>query len=176
MDDNEKAIIVGAWVEAVGTIVSAIGSTPNTPVPVQTLEDFNLTGNTLQATGNGILADSENGTLEKTGSLIQAAGNSTIIYAILLILEDKSQKELFIKGNLLQAFGSSLAFVETLKERPGKSQLFLLYGSILQAIGNVLQVFGDRAELLNENGENVKALGSWIQAFGANLYAIGITL
>ena len=55
--------IAGNWIEAVGTIVSAIGSTPSKIFSEQTITDFNIIGNVLEAGRTAIAAEGVEGVL-----------------------------------------------------------------------------------------------------------------
>ncbi|WP_077622384.1 DUF6944 family repetitive protein [Sediminibacillus massiliensis] len=55
---NQQKAVLGAWIQAIGTVIAAIGSTPTTHLPQKLLQDLNLIGNVLQGTGNALMADS----------------------------------------------------------------------------------------------------------------------
>lgn len=120
--ENEKKELFGAWVQATGTTLSAIGSTPLKVFTENELTSYNLWGNELQALGNALIADSEPYfTMEKIGNMIQSAGNLTVIAGILL---PGMQQELDIKGNLMQALGGSAVLKDTLTEEQSVESLY----------------------------------------------------
>ncbi|GAM14289.1 DUF6944 family repetitive protein [Mesobacillus selenatarsenatis] len=66
--ENERKELFGAWIQASGTTLAAIGSTPLKNFTEGQLTSFNLWGNELQALGNALIADSElYFTMEKIG-------------------------------------------------------------------------------------------------------------
>lgn len=173
MGDEKKALF-GSWVQAAGTTISAIGSTPSHVFTKQQLESLNLWGNVLQATGNSLVADSEETVnLSKIGNQIQAAGNVTVVAAIVIDFSERTAQELTIKGNLLQALGGSAAFSQALSEEPSPSVLLDRYGNLLQVIGNSLQAISGIIEINGGRGQKINTIGSWIQAIGSILSAIG---
>ncbi|UYZ24485.1 hypothetical protein FOF60_21095 [Mesobacillus jeotgali] len=172
--ENEKKELFGAWVQATGTTLSAIGSTPLKVFTENELTSYNLWGNELQALGNALIADSEPYfTMEKIGNMIQSAGNLTVIAGILL---PGMQQELDIKGNLMQALGGSAVLKDTLTEEQSVESLYHLYGNLLQIIGNSLQAISGIIELQGGEGENINTAGSWIQATGSIIEAVGSTI
>lgn len=159
--------IAGNWIGAVGTIISAIGSTPSTIFTNQTLEDFNIIGNILEAFGSAIVADTEDVLLDKVGGQISAIGNLEVVAGILAENEQLGQM-LEKQGDLLQIVGVGITIQTqgklTLKETISNT------GNIIQLIGNVIQVF---ANTETEEGQRVGAAGAWIQAVGAVTTALG---
>ncbi|MCM3663410.1 hypothetical protein M3204_03265 [Mesobacillus subterraneus] len=174
--ENEQKELFGAWVQASGTILAAVGSTPFKHFTESQLTSFNLWGNVLQATGNSIMADSEEHyTLNKIGNQIQALGNVTVVAGIVLDLDEVTAQNLDIKGNLMQAAGGSAALSETLGEPPSTEIFYAFYGNILQVIGNSMQAIAGIIELSGGEGEKINTAGSWIQAAGSVIQAIGIS-
>ncbi|MCA0970241.1 hypothetical protein LCM20_06550 [Halobacillus litoralis] len=153
-----------AWVQAVGTIVAAIGETPSFSWTPEQMENLLLWGNVLQATGNGLSADlNDPQSLDHLGNIIQASGNSTIIAGTILDVSPEQELAFTIKGNQLQALGSSLSLVEGLERRDA----IHFYSNALQVKGNILQAEGARRAR-----KDWSLAGSWIQATGATLSAI----
>ncbi|WP_226671412.1 DUF6944 family repetitive protein [Metabacillus litoralis] len=171
---NEKNAVLGSWIVATGTTLSAIGATPSRVLNESQLKSLDLWGNVLQATGNALTADSEeNYTLDKVGNEIQAIGNTTIVASILLYFDKKTKIELNIKGNFLQALGGGVAFTEALGREPTLDELLIVNGNLLQAIGNSLQAISGIRELRGEEANKLNEVGSWIQAIGSILCALG---
>ncbi|GEN52922.1 DUF6944 family repetitive protein [Halobacillus faecis] len=166
--------LIGSWIIAAGTVASAV----NASINVYTGDDdegLNLIGNTLQATGNGVVANDLESILSASGNVIQAAGNSTIIYSILADLERRDDLNLVIKGNLLQALGGLIAFSETYGTDAPLTNAYKLKGELLEVVGNSIQAVAAGRELEGIEAGHFSALGSWIQAIGAIIVALTIT-
>ncbi|KGX92382.1 hypothetical protein N781_16675 [Pontibacillus halophilus JSM 076056 = DSM 19796] len=160
----------GAWVQAVGTVLAAIGSTPTKKLPPQTLKDFNVIGNTLQATGNGLATIGKDPLkLGTVGNEVQAIGNTLVIAGLITNVDQRTKDILNTQGNLFQATGAGVGFADAWEQDPSISNVYLLIGNLLQVVGNGLQaIFGNE-----ERTQVLDALGSWIQAVGAVLTALG---
>lgn len=102
--ESNITALAGNWIEAVGAIITAIGSTPSTIFTEQTLTDFNLIGNILEAGGSAIASESEDALLDRVGEQLQAIGNLTVVAGILNNNEQSSQL-LEKQGDLLQLVG-----------------------------------------------------------------------
>ncbi|RSD25089.1 DUF6944 family repetitive protein [Mesobacillus subterraneus] len=171
---NQEKELFGAWVQAGGTTLAAVGSTPLGNFSESQLISFNLWGNVLQATGNALMADSEAGfSMEKIGNQIQASGNVTVVAGFFLPVSNIAEQELYIKGNFIQALGGSTALSDTLKERPSVDGYYSLYGHLLQIVGNSMQGIGGIIDLRGGDGETIIVAGSWIQAAGSLIHALG---
>jgi hypothetical protein len=172
--DNEVKATFGAWIQAIGTTISAISSTPSMKIPDDFLNQLNLNGNVLQATGNALQADSEYDlTLIKIGNEVQAIGNSIVVAEMLLNFDELTKQNIEIKGNLFQAVGGGICFANALDEEPAIEELYNIYGNLLQTIGNSMQALAGMKELKGEEGETLNTVGSWIQAIGSILSALG---
>ncbi|MDQ1002373.1 hypothetical protein QFZ28_002773 [Neobacillus niacini] len=186
--------LFGAWIQAIGTVTAAIGSTPS--LNENTQQSLNLWGNVLQGTGNALIADAEEElTLGKLGNEVQAIGNTTVVAGILLNNSEENKLKLDINGNLLQAVGGGIALPEDLIDEPSTIRTLNITGNVLQIIGNSLQAFGGAEELksIRENEDRFKGYresneskqvtssqtlainGSWIQAVGSVISAIAQT-
>ena len=175
IDDELKAIF-GSWVQATGTVISAIGISSFFTISEEILNSLNLIGNVLQATGNAIIADTiEEFSLDKIGNQIQAVGNSTVVTGILIDFDARTKIKLDIDGNLLQALGGGTSLAEALASVPSEAVLYSIYGNSLQSIGNSMQAYAGARGLRNEDGEIFNVIGSWIQATGSVISAIGQT-
>jgi hypothetical protein len=175
MSNKEKAVF-GAWIQAIGTVTAAVGSTPSKVLTDQQLENLNLWGNILQGTGNAILADTEETfNLNKIGNMIQAMGNTAVVTGIIIDFSESTKSLLDIQGNLLQATGGGAALADAFGEERSIEQLYNIYGNLLQVIGNSMQAIAGGMELRNEDPGNLNVAGSWIQAIGSIISAIGET-
>ncbi|WP_129690288.1 DUF6944 family repetitive protein [Gottfriedia acidiceleris] len=155
--------VIGAWVNAIGTISSAISSTPMRGLKGENRKrwediSFHLDfgGNSFQAIGNIIEAFlGEPSVLEDSGEIIQASGNVTVLFSLLAAgaEEEKVEEEkdadraikLNITGNAQQAFGGLIAALEEFSDEEFDVSGFM--GNFLQAIGNTLQVLAGFVEL-----------------------------
>lgn len=174
--DNEVKAVFGSWVQAIGTILSAIGSTPIKELRKELLESLNLIGNVMQGTGNALIADTiETETLDKIGNQIQAIGNSTVITGILIDFKNDVKQILDIDGNWIQALGGSVSLADAFGGERSISALYSIYGNLLQVIGNSLQSISGMKELQGKEAAGLNIVGSWIQAVGSVISAIGQT-
>jgi hypothetical protein len=193
--ENQLKALLGAWIQAIGTVTSAVGSTPSLNEDIQ--DSLNLWGNALQGTGNALIADSEEGfSLEKLGNEVQAIGNTTVIAGLLLNVSEEKKLKLDINGNLLQAVGGGIALPDDLVDEPSTIRTLNIAGNVLQIIGNSLQARGGIIELKSNRDNQVKYKsyresnesqeisysdsfainGSWIQAVGSVISAIAQTM
>jgi len=169
--------IVSVWIQAIGTLVSAIANSSFDIFTSEQGDALDLYGNVLQAAGNAIQADrQETLTFEKIGTEIQAAGNVMVVGAF-ICLTDHVNTTLFVKGNWLQAFGALIEAVDEYFDNSGPKQPLNIYGNATQAIGNSFQAIGGLQEQRNnlEKAEFLVISGSWIQAIGSVLNAVGQT-
>ncbi|WP_261131290.1 DUF6944 family repetitive protein [Bacillus sp. Marseille-Q3570] len=175
MNVGQQVIVLsGAWIQAVGTVVAAIGSTPTFYLPHIISKELRIVGNALQALGNAMEAAGKSTiSLETTGNKIQALGNLTVIYGIVADIPYVKKQQFEIAGNWLQAFGALLAVIDELKE--GRTELLSIIGNTLQSWGNSMQAVGGILELRGDRvtGQNLDVNGSWIQAAGAVIAALG---
>ena len=191
--DNQLKELFGSWIQAIGTVISAIGSTPTEKLSQEMLKSLNLWGNVLQGTGNAHLADAEESfSLGKLGNEIQAIGNTAVIAGIVIDFDEEIKQRLDINGNWLQAAGAGISIPDSLKGEPSSIRTLNIAANVLQMIGNSLQAIGGTWELKNDREDNEKfkgykennhsnqisygqslgILGSWIQAVGAVIQAI----
>ncbi|KIL53056.1 DUF6944 family repetitive protein [Jeotgalibacillus campisalis] len=181
--DNQFKEVFGAAIAAIGTIISAVGSTPSIPIPDQSQDDLNLWGNVLQATGNALEADGQEGpSLEKTGNEIQAAGNITVIAGLVQVSDETNNNKLVITGNWIQALGGLVSLADEVSDGSAPGQTEAIIGNLLQAIGNSMQAVSGVYELRNSGSssaaeivyyQQIGVYGSWIQAVGSVLSFLG---
>lgn len=192
--ENQLKEIFGALIAAIGTITSAIGSTPFYFISSNVREDLNIYGNTLQAVGNALEADGQGEiSLEKIGNEIQSIGNVTVISGLVIEFKDETKIKLVIAGNWTQALGGLTALADEFEDASDKDESFNIVGNLLQAIGNSLQAIGgiyelksirrerqdSKDELVNseldkkKEGQSIDTIGSWIQAVGSVFSLIG---
>ncbi|CAH0344144.1 hypothetical protein [Bacillus sp. CECT 9360] len=183
--NNPSKEILGSWIAAIGTISSAIGSTPSHFIDSDLRNNLNVWGNVLQATGNALEADGQGGvSLEKFGNEIQSVGNVTVVSGLISNFEKETEQRLIISGNWIQALGGLVSLADELEDPTASGQLYNIIGNLLQSIGNSLQAIAGIYELENnhvenkgykihENPESLEVSGSWIQAIGSVISLIG---
>lgn len=176
--DNQIKATFGAWIQAIGTVIAAIGGTPSQSIRKELLEHLDLWGNVLQGTGNALSADAMEGvSLGKIGNEIQAIGNSLVVAGLVLDLKNENEKRLIIMGNWFQALGSAAALEEDLHEEITIVEMYNIIGNLLQSIGNSLQAIGGAYELHEDessfksrfSSQSLSVSGGWIQAVGSVL-------
>ncbi|WP_208590913.1 DUF6944 family repetitive protein [Gracilibacillus suaedae] len=171
---KQQNSLLGAWEQALGTVLSAVGNTPSIALTSEVKENLDLIGNVMQATGNALQV--EQFSLKDINSIaneIQAVGNVTEVASLHLPVSVKKKRLLNIQGNLLQALGGSIAFTEEWHKELTIEVIYSGVGNLLQAIGNSLQ------SIANQNtpkAEELNAIGNWIQATGAIMTAIAETI
>lgn len=170
--------VFGSVLSTIGTIESAIGSTPFKNMSEKVSFNLRLQGNVLQATGNGLSADGQGNvfSLEYTGDVVQAAGNSTVILGLLIKFKDQIDQKLIISGNWLQALGSFVGLTDEFEDSTPSGRSYNIIGGFLQGIGNSMQALSGVYQLEDENdidAQSLGVLGGWIQAVGSVLSLIG---
>ncbi|MEK4694141.1 hypothetical protein MKX31_08775 [Bacillus sp. FSL M8-0063] len=153
--ENQFKEIFGAWVAAIGTITSAIGSTPFDFISSNVRKDLNVYGNVLQAVGNALEADGQGEvSLEQIGNEIQSIGNVTVISGLIIDFKEETQIKLVIAGNWTQALGGLTALADEFEDTSDKDEHLNIIGNLLQSIGNSLQVIGGIDELKSIRNED----------------------
>ena len=154
---NERIEVLGSWITAIGTIASAIGSTPLRSLQGEDKkkwddisEQLDFGGNAFQAIGNIVeVAGTDDFTLEVAGEIIQASGNVTVLFSILTEDDEVKKINLNIVGNAQQAFGGFLAVIDEIGDiiEQGGGDPTNAFGNLLQSIGNTLQAIGGLYDL-----------------------------
>ncbi|HDR4464993.1 DUF6944 family repetitive protein [Bacillus cereus group sp. MYBK249-1] len=153
--ENQFKEIFGAWVAAIGTITSAIGSTPFDFISSNVRKDLNIYGNVLQAVGNALEADGQGEvSLEQIGNEIQSIGNVTVISGLIIEFKEETQIKLVIAGNWTQALGGLTALADEFEDTSDKDESLNIIGNLLQSIGNSLQAIGGIEELKSIRNED----------------------
>lgn len=187
--DNLSKEILGSWIQAIGTVIAAIGSTPSNVISSDLLYDLDIWGNVLQATGNALQADDQGkiSPLVRIGNEVQSIGNVTVVAGLVIDFEQEPGQKLIITGNWLQALGALVLVGDELENETTADQSINIIGNLLQAIGNSLQALSGVYELeqvrnkykdfknleKHINSESLKVSGSWIQAVGSVISLIG---
>ena len=159
---------IGSWVDTIGTVVAAIGSTPIKGLTESLQEDLIYIGNVLQGLGSALIVDSpETLPNNKVGSAIESIGNLTVITG-LMQSNEKSVVRLTKQGSLLQALGGGVSF-----NYDGQANSINNIGNGLRVLGNSLQALSLKESLLDtEAGQILDTTGSWIQAIGSFINAV----
>ncbi|MFS0780593.1 DUF6944 family repetitive protein [Bacillus sp. 1P06AnD] len=162
------------WIEAIGTILSAIGNTPSNIFSQSFLYNLDNIGDILQVTGTGIQIDDERVlSLNKLGNYIIAAGNLEEIAADFLLERESGLQQLLLnQGNAIQAAGTGLAVIYSFGQTPTLSNIYGLYANVLQLVGLALQVLAGGFPSDNETGTVINTIGNWVQASGAVLAVV----
>lgn len=160
--------MIGSWVDTIGTVVAAIGSTPLKGLSESLQEDLVYIGNVLQGLGSALVVESpETLPNDRIGSALEAIGNLTVITG-LMQSNEKSTVRLNKSGNLLQALGGGVSL-----NYDGQITSINNIGNGLRVVGNSLQALSLKDSLLNtEEGRLLDATGSWIQAIGSFIGAV----
>lgn len=163
---SESDIILYSFIEAVGTIMAALSSTPLPDIDVDgdVRRGLDIVGNSLQAAGNALETETTS-VFADGGNAWAAIGNSVVLSALSGCFDEPVNRKALAAGNLIQAMGNSILVGKTI-ERGTRTigQTDFLIGSLLQATGNVLQAAGagqDRGTLIT--------VGGWVQSTGAVL-------
>ena len=126
---------IGHWTQAAGTVLAAVGSTPTLVANEAAGEELQLVGNVMQATGNGVLVDTEiPWSLDYIGEATQAIGNTVVVAGLALPLPENLRTRLGITGDLLQALGSGVGVAGDLEKEPSLSTILFIYADLLQMI------------------------------------------
>lgn len=194
---NQFKETFGSWVQAIGTVLSAVANTPTLVSDEDSATNLDVVGNVLQGTGNAVIADGEEAfTLDQIGSAIQAIGNSTVIAGLIGDFSEETKEILVIDGNFIQALGGGVSAADITENSPAEG--INIVGNLMQTLGNSLQALAGIIDLKNDNqnlsmenqesgnigyrsegnsegqldSQTIQVLGSWIQAIGAILTLI----
>jgi hypothetical protein len=168
MQETEYALI-----NALGTIVAAIGATPGITIPENIKNGLGITGNAFQAAGSALDANISDG-LDAIGGGTQAFGNSLVIYGSIAECSDEENLRTIMIGNSLQALGGSLSLNSALvSEERNRAVALSIIGNLLQIAGNSLQavstIFQLKQTVDETKSDQINTTGSWVQAIGASL-------
>ena len=165
--DSEQ---VGAAINAVGTVLSAIATTPSKSIPDAIQDDIEFIGSILEALGTAIGSNEDATALVKTGELIDVIG-SLEVAASAQTDNKQLQRLLYKKGNLLQALGEAATL--PYGRQLAKSEVIATVGSVLEIIGNSIQALADDK---TELGIIWNAIGGWVQAVGAVITVVAFEI
>ena len=147
---NEFKETFGSWLQAIGTVLSAIANTPALVSDYDSANNLDVVGNTLQGTGNALIADGEEAfTLDQIGSAVQAIGNSTVITGLIGTFSEETNDLLIINGNFIQALGGGVSAADITENAPAEG--INIVGNLMQLLGNSLQALSGIIELKREN-------------------------
>ncbi|MFJ7744207.1 DUF6944 family repetitive protein [Peribacillus sp. NPDC097295] len=163
---NEFKETFGSWLQAIGTVLSAIANTPSLVSDYDSANNLDIVGNTLQGTGNALIADGEEAfTLDQIGSAVQAVGNSTVITGLIGTFSDDTNDLLIIDGNFIQALGGGVSAADITENSPAEG--LNIVGNLLQLIGNSLQALSGIIELKREDTDpSLESQGNGSQGNG----------
>jgi hypothetical protein len=173
--EDEYKLLTGAWLDAIGTIISAIAE-------VRELAGFNDLNNKLVAIGEGLQAVgtlligtvATEDPLGFSGEWIDGAGAAASALGACLQDVDPENGEEGVRletiGNAFQSMGAAIS---ALADHLAGEEEYAL-GNAVQALGAGLEAVAGVYEL-NERGEEgqpIATIGAIIQAIGSNLNAI----
>lgn len=169
-----ESTLFALTIEAIGTILSAIGNTPIPFLSQSLLYDIDNIGDILQVTGTGIQIDDERVlSLNKIGNIVIASGNLEEIAANFLFARGSALQQLLLQqGNAVQVVGTGLALVYSYEQTPNLANLYGLYANLLQIVGLSLQVLAGTLPSNSTESTVTNTIGNWIQAGGANLAVV----
>ncbi|MCL1631350.1 hypothetical protein M3N64_05215 [Sporolactobacillus sp. CPB3-1] len=162
-----------ALINAAGTIIAAIGATPQIMLSTAAKNGLSIVGNALQAAGNALDAEISEG-MDAFGGTTQALGNSLVIYGSLINGNVPNSLRPIIIGNSLQALGGSLSLQSDLESADrNRAAALSVTGNLLQIAGNTLQavatIFQLNHSFSTDRAQKIDFAGSWVQALGALL-------
>lgn len=161
---------ISSWIIAVGTVISAIGSTPSQVLSNAMLRDLNIIGDALQAVGSGIIPTDAD-PLDKVGSQLGAIGNLITLESF--FIEDQNTSSLIsAQGDFVQALGGVLT-IDYSGNQSIEDALNNI-GNVLQVIGTIYQALSIKYPSNSQKAQEMNTVGSWIQAVGAVLSALTV--
>ncbi|ADU32337.1 DUF6944 family repetitive protein [Evansella cellulosilytica] len=175
----DARVVAGNWIDAVGTIISAIAEVREL-ANVNEMNDLLVTiGEGLQAIGGSIasLTATDDDELGFSGSWIDNAGAATSSIAAYLqhIDEENGDDNILLEslGDGLQSLGS---FMSAISDYEAGEDTYAL-GNAIQGIGAGLESIAGIYELreLEVAGQPIGTIGAILQAIGQNLNAVTVT-
>ncbi len=177
LTDSEK-ILIGTWLDALGTVISAIGE-------VRELLGLNEINKLLVAIGDGLQGvgpfligtAAEDDPLMFAGNWIDGAGGTAASLGAFReyigLGEEEDNLRIELLGYILQSKGASISAVaDYLAGEEG-----LAFGNALQGLGAGLEAIGAVYLLRNmeDIGTPITTLGAILQAIGSNYNAVIVT-
>lgn len=175
---NNTKMTIAQWVEAGGTILSAVGNTPIPFLSTDFLYDINLVGDILQVGATSVQLDAEQLiTYNYLGNATQVIGNSEEIAGYILLRDDPAKRKILInQGNGIQAAGMALSLTFYLGHKHTLVNIYNIYANLIQIIGLSIQILASNTSLSSEQSTTLNVIGNWLQAIGAILAALAQTL
>ncbi|WP_078578444.1 DUF6944 family repetitive protein [Salipaludibacillus agaradhaerens] len=174
MGVDDQKLLVGAWLNAIGTIISAAAE-------VRTLAGFDDINNKLVSIGEGLQAVgtsiagtvAEDNPLNFAGDWIDGAGAALAsIAAYLQDIDEENGVENLRLEALGDAFQSMGAAMSALGDYSTGEYDYAL-GNTLESLGAGLESIGTTYEIRGlEGGQAITTIGAIIQATGANYNAL----
>ncbi|WP_078554480.1 DUF6944 family repetitive protein [Alkalihalobacterium alkalicellulosilyticum] len=177
MATESERLLVGAWLDAVGTSLSAIAET-------RELVGLNELNNRLVAIGEGLQAVgtlligtvTTDDALNFTGNWIDGAGAAASSLGSYLQDQDEENGERNIRlemfGDFLQSMGASISAVADYQA----GEIEYAKGNALQGVGAALEVIGTELDLKERvEGQPLITIGAILQAIGSNTNALVAT-
>lgn len=174
MDDEQK-LLVGAWLDAIGTIIAAVAEVRELSGIEENNNQLISIGEALQAVGTLLIGTvTTDDPLNFAGNWINGAGAAaSSIGAYLQDLDPENGEENVRLETIGDAFQSMGAAISSLADHLAGEQDYALASAIeslgagLEAIGGVYELRGKETE-----GQPIATIGAIIQAIGSNMNAI----
>ncbi|WP_019240682.1 MULTISPECIES: DUF6944 family repetitive protein [Bacillus] len=175
---NNTEMTIAQWVEAFGTVLSAIGNTPIEFLSSDFLYDINLVGDVLQVSATSVQLDAETKlTYNSLGNMLQIVGNSEEIAGYILFKNDQTVQNILVnQGNAIQVVGIGSSLVFFLAHKRNLVNIYNIYANLIQMIGLSIQMLSTISTLTKEQSQTLNVVGNWTQAIGAILAAIAQSL
>lgn len=173
--NEEKKILIGSWIDAIGTDLVALGEMREL-VGINTINNKIVAiGEALEALGTFLIGSGvADDPINFTGNLVDGFGAATAMagnYKQYLDPENGDESISYeILGDILQAVGAAVAA----KAEKKSGQLVQTLGNVLQSLGAGLEAFGAYLLLNDEEelGQWIVAKGAVIQSLGSNIFAL----
>ena len=175
---NNTLMTVTQWTEAIGTALSAIGSTPISFLSSDTLANLDIIGDVIQIGSTAIQIDAETKvTFNSIGNIVQVIGNTEELGGQVIFYNDQTEQNLFVtQGNAIQVAGVALSLIFFLNQKHKLINLYNINANFLQLIGLGMQTLSTSPILSSDQSTTLNAVGAWIQTIGAVLAAIAQSL
>lgn len=175
---NNTLMTITQWTEAIGTALSAIGSTPISFLSANTLANLDIIGDVIQIGSTAIQIDAETKiTFNSIGNVVQVIGNTEELGAQVIFYNNQTAQNLYVtQGNAIQVAGVALSLVFFLNQKHTLVNIYNIYANLLQLIGLSIQTLSSSPSFSTNQSTTLNAVGAWIQTIGAVLAAIAQSL
>lgn len=175
---NNTLMTVTQWTEAIGTALSAIGSTPISFLSADTLANLDIIGDVIQIGSTAIQLDAESKvTFNSIGNIVQVVGNTEELGGQVIFYNNQTEQNLYTtQGNAIQVAGVALSLLFYFNQKRNLINLYNINANLLQILGLGIQTLSSSPSLTTDQSTTWNAVGAWIQTIGAVLAAIAQSL